>query len=329
MWMSEDKLFKLQNDEWGITVTISPEHGGEISSITVPFEGSVKEVLYRGNDFSEVSGWRGRAPLLWPAVGRSYTQAYLDKLKAGEGDPRFGEYDLQGKTLPIPIHGFAMRKPWEPYITDSDSILCSLTSDGETRRYYPFDFKIEVEYKLVGTKITATYRIISGEDGMCFSIGNHISFNLPLGGKGMYEDTLFRSSARKVLELTEYGMLSGIEKDMDFSLVRSLADETLHDMVTGGITRDEAYIELLNPCFVKDKGAPYGIRVSQREIPISGIRKANPDNFLLVLWGEPDKGYFCPEPWYGGPNSLNTKEGLIHLDAGEEFLWEMGVEFLV
>ena len=41
----------------------------------------------------------------------------------------------------------------------------------------------------------------------------------------------------------------------------------------------------------------------------------------FVLWGDADGGFFCPEPWLGGPDSLNTGAGRVVLHAGEAFTW--------
>ncbi len=321
---------KITDNAWGIEVLVAPEHGGEISSIKVPFEGRLTETLYRANDYSQKPGWRGKAPLLWPAVGRNYTECYLKRLKIGEANPRLGEYVLGDRVYPISIHGFAMSKPWQIIESSEDSLLCGLTSDEDTKKCYPFDFTLEVKYTLKGTKIIALYRVKSESQGLFFSIGNHITFNLPLGGIGTYTDTLLRASSTKVSGLTPYALLSGEETPRDFSDV-SLSDDSLLDMVTGGAGKD-AFVELINPKLAeerKDPKTPYGLKITQREVPTSGQIKASPEEFRFVFWGSPEEGYFCPEPWYGGPNSLNTKKGMIELDEGQEFLWEMGIEFLV
>ncbi len=46
------------------------------------------------------------------------------------------------------------------------------------------------------------------------------------------------------------------------------------------------------------------------------------------LYGGPQAGYFCPEPFFGLQNSLNLGHGLVKLRAGGEWKWrlELGVE---
>lgn len=44
-----------------------------------------------------------------------------------------------------------------------------------------------------------------------------------------------------------------------------------------------------------------------------------------MLWGDKSAGFICPEPWLGGPNSLNTKRGLVELAPGKSFRWGFAV----
>jgi hypothetical protein len=46
----------------------------------------------------------------------------------------------------------------------------------------------------------------------------------------------------------------------------------------------------------------------------------------FVMWGDADGKFFCPEPWLGAPNSLNTHEGIVVLKAGETFHWKYSVK---
>lgn len=54
-----------------------------------------------------------------------------------------------------------------------------------------------------------------------------------------------------------------------------------------------------------------------------------PQYYYFVLWGNRDQGFFCPEPWYGGPNSLNLRQGVVLLQSGEAASWTMDVRLLV
>jgi gluconolactonase len=43
-------------------------------------------------------------------------------------------------------------------------------------------------------------------------------------------------------------------------------------------------------------------------------------------YGGPSVGYFCPEPWFGVQNSLNTGVGLVKLKAGDSWTWRLDLQ---
>lgn len=43
----------------------------------------------------------------------------------------------------------------------------------------------------------------------------------------------------------------------------------------------------------------------------------------VVLWGSREEGFFCPEPWVGAPNSLNTGVGRVMLAPDRSFTWQV------
>lgn len=46
----------------------------------------------------------------------------------------------------------------------------------------------------------------------------------------------------------------------------------------------------------------------------------------FVVWGAPELGLYCLEPWLGGPNSLNTGDGRVDLPGGRAFSWAWSVQ---
>jgi hypothetical protein len=56
-----------------IKICVCPEKGGELSSVEYKNLFPDKELLFRGNDYSDTAcPFKGRAPLMWPAVTRNY-----------------------------------------------------------------------------------------------------------------------------------------------------------------------------------------------------------------------------------------------------------------
>ena len=48
---------------------------------------------------------------------------------------------------------------------------------------------------------------------------------------------------------------------------------------------------------------------------------------LFNVWGDVRDGFFSPEPWVGLQNSLVQRQGLVYLDPGDDFLWDVRVSY--
>src|ERR1043166_263061 len=103
-------LHRLTDEEAGLRVTLAPLAGAEITSFQLRQDNQWLELIDRAEDFRPCDRWRGRAPWLWPAVGRSYAPAKLARaLQNGEPLSEF-EWAHEGRLYPMPIHGFAMNR---------------------------------------------------------------------------------------------------------------------------------------------------------------------------------------------------------------------------
>ena len=67
----------VEDSAGGLRATIVPQRGAELASLQVRHRGGWVELLHRALDFSPTDEWQGRAPLLWPAVGRNFTPTQL------------------------------------------------------------------------------------------------------------------------------------------------------------------------------------------------------------------------------------------------------------
>ena len=155
---------------------------------------------------------------------------------------------------------------------------------------------------------------------MPFSIGNHLSLNIPLVPGGDPGAVVIRTPARKEFLLSERGLLSGESRAVDFGAGVRYGDRPgLADCVLGDFP-GEVYAEVIDP-------SGFGLRVSQRELP-SGEARTSPEHFYFVFYGDAQRTFLCPEPWYGGPNSLNERRGTVELEPGGVFRWEMAIELI-
>jgi len=213
-----------------------------------------------------------------------------------------------------------MHMPWELQSHEADEsgagATCTLSSTDETRGQYPFDFDLSACFLLSESALSITYRVESRSDGLPFSIGNHLSFALPFTPEGSFGDVVIRGPIDRQQVTTEAGLFSGEVLEIDLSQGARLVDERLHNGVFGPVLPESAAVE------VWQEGA-FGFRVSQRTLDPTAAP------LYFVLYAQPDDGLYCPEPWLSGPDSLNTRKGVVTLAAGESFSWQMILEPLL
>src|ERR1700740_438500 len=75
--------------------------------------------------------WTGRAPLLFPIIGRLPGDRFIH----------------DGQTYELPKHGFARRRVFEVVRREPALARFRLAADAETRAAYPFDFVLEAEFE--------------------------------------------------------------------------------------------------------------------------------------------------------------------------------------
>jgi galactose mutarotase-like enzyme len=151
---------------------------------------------------------------------------------------------------------------------------------------------------------------------MPFSIGNHLSLRMPFTSQGQFEKCTLRTPGSVIWQQNALCLLSGERTAVDLSSPTPVSRKELLDTVLGGFPRGQVWVELDDPANLR-------LRVSQSQKNLDGKMLAAEEDFYFVFWGDPALQYFCPEPWIGRPNSLNTGEGCVCLDPGQRFLWEI------
>ncbi len=87
------------------------------------------------------------------------------------------------------IHGFLPYDEMELVEQKADSLTLRLVSSPETRKQYPFEFTLDITWKLEGEKITITYQVKNTDDKkMYFGIGGHPGFQIPIEKNLKFED---------------------------------------------------------------------------------------------------------------------------------------------
>lgn len=148
----------LKNDL--LTVEIN-SHGAELKSIRNNRNGY--EYLWQGDP----AYWGRRSPVLFPIVGAVWN----------------GELRIDGLIYPMSQHGFARDCEFELIDGDDDcdsEAWFRLTSDADSLKVFPYGFRLEIGYSLMGERISVMWRVINTDTrDIAFQIGAHPAFNLP------------------------------------------------------------------------------------------------------------------------------------------------------
>lgn len=110
--------------------------------------------------------WGRHSPVLFPFVGKV----------------KDGKYRYKGVEYTMGQHGFARDMEFAFVSQTEDEIWFALESDEETMKKYPFVFRLEIGYKLVGNTLKVMWKVLNPavEEKLHFSIGAHPAFLCPI-----------------------------------------------------------------------------------------------------------------------------------------------------
>lgn len=203
---------------------------------------------------------------------------------------------IQGKEYHMGNHGFARNSEFEVVSVSEDSITLVLTSNEETLELYPFAFRLQVTYKLFGTKVEILYSIYNdSSQDMPFSFGLHPAFKCPLDEHEKFEDYRIEFSNKETLQ-GMYGPL-GLNNENIIP-----CDYTLFE------ANPTICFEYPRSSSVTLTNGLHGVKVN-----LVGYR-------WLAFWTKPTAPYLCIEPWHGHgdlddtPVAFEKREGtcIVH-----------------
>jgi galactose mutarotase-like enzyme len=242
--------------------------------------------------------WKRTSPVLFPIVG-----SLSD-----------GQYTYNGNSYEMSQHGFARDKEFELVESTDDELKFVLRSDSETKAKYPFDFELEIGYKINDDNVKVSWFVKNKSNkDMYFSIGGHPAFNCPVNEDDDKTDYKLKVDAKEVLlssvigkggTLTSRKKAFPLNKDGYMNITKNLFDD---DALI--IEDHQAHeVSLCTP-----DNEPY-ITVSF-DAPLFGI------------WSPvgKDAPFVCIEPWYGRcdrtafKGDLSKREWGNHLTPGETF----------
>lgn len=310
------KVIVLHDNVAGVEAAVAPTEGGELSSFKVTFKGQQIELLYHARDYDHKTGFQGKGPLLWPAVGAQYPTNTVPKESCG-----MGSYTAMGKSYPMICHGFARTVPWKEVNRTVDNhsarVTVELTASDATRKFYPYAFHLDTTYELIDGHLTIDYVVksdASNTEPMPFSIGNHIGFKLPFLSGTDPAKMLFETQNTVQLLRNTVGVLSGEQKERSFYTPEELGSFDAHVALPLAGYKSQPFSRLIDP-----QGMTLRLtQTASTNLPEPLIR--------TNAYGGPGVGYFCPEPWFGVQNSLNTGVGLMKINPGTSWTWRLALE---
>ena len=130
--------------------------------------------------------WPRCAPVLFPIVGNLRN----DRADSAQGEVRFGR------------HGLARNYEHEVIEALEDTVTYELVSNDDTRAKFPFDFKLNMTYRIVDDSLEQEFAVTNtGDVTLPFAVGGHPAFNVPAPG---CEDEDFSDYALKFAEPWTY-----------------------------------------------------------------------------------------------------------------------------
>ncbi len=246
--------------------------------------------------------WAKSSPILFPFIGALKDRKYIYNGK---------EYTIDTR------HGFARDNDFQLLEKIENKISFLFSSNKETKKKYPFDFDLIVNYEILGdNKVKMEYIVKNKTDGkMYFSIGYHPAFLLAEN----YEDYYLKLDKKVKIETYK---LDGVYIDSKDKLVISDCNNK---------------IEIKDKTFEIDSIILDG-NISEKTELLS--KKNNKkvtvyhDGFEYIAYWKPQKANFiCIEPWHGISDfndtdyRLETKKGIKKLEKNETFKTSLTFEF--
>ena len=237
--------------------------------------------------------WTGRAPILFPVIGLL----------------NVGHYRYNGRTYPMTKHGFARGSTFALTDQSDSAVTMRLAASDDTRPLYPFEFALDLSFRLDGAVMQVTAAIANhGAVPMPASFGFHpaLRWPLPYGAeRAMHRIAFDRDEPGPVRRIGSDGLLLP-ETEPSPVVRRNLA------------LRDDLFIaDALIFDSVRSRSVNYGaqqgpqLRITFTDFPVLGV------------WTKPGAGFICIEPWQGLPDpagfggDIRDKPGMMLISPGE------------
>ena len=291
-------------------ITIGVEdHGAELASLVLNATG--REYLWQ----ADPAYWKRHSPVLFPIVGSVWDGEYRSKGQKGILQP--GE-TWSVKSFKMGQHGFARDMDLQLIDDEPDSegnpqVLYVLRSSEETLKKYPYRFRLEIGYRLVGRTVEVIWRVMnpSRDEDLKFQIGAHPAFYWPLftnddiqAGVARQGEVLAQSKERGFFRLygTDGQPLSNATLKKSVITEKGCVDPTQSaefSLDANGCLALNAETTFAKDALVLENSqAPTVTLCDQDGKAYLTLKSEAP---LMGLWSPPGKNapFVCIEPWYG------------------------------
>lgn len=248
--------------------------------------------------------WPGQATNLFPNVGMVSRERVL----------------VDNKEYPFIQHGFARNMEFSLCQRTESKLLFELSSNPQTRKYFPFQFRFQIEYRLEENVVYQGYRVLNDDSRpFSFGVGAHTGFYCPILVSENPADYAIKFETEETLTeivRNEESLCTGEER----LFLKNSDTLNLHD----GLFNNGAFI-------LKGFKSEYLTLFSKKSrVYVKVGFKGFP---YVTFWSRPGSLYFiCIEPWCGLPDYINsdhnifTKPGNNRLDKSEVFYREQSFE---
>ncbi|SFR82772.1 aldose 1-epimerase family protein [Sphingomonas jatrophae] len=275
-----------------LTATISPR-GAELQSLT---DRQGRGYLWDG----DAAWWGGRSPILFPVIG------------VVNG----GTIRVDGRAYTMPKHGVVRHRDFALVEAGDSAATFRLEADAETLAAYPFEFALEVSYRIEDATLAMQARVENrGAAAMPASFGFHPAFRWPLPGGE-------RDGQRLVFEHAEHEPIRRIDPAGQLQ-ARTFPSPIVGDTLTleDGLFEEDALIldGLWSRAATLESPGARSLRIEWPGMPLLGV------------WTKPGAPFICIEPWQGVADpqgyagEFRDKPGVVEIPPEGSRTFEMRV----
>lgn len=253
--------------------------------------------------------WQNCSPLLFPTVGNC----------------RDGKTVIEGVVYEIPKHGFCKVTDFAVEQPAEDSAVFSIRDSEETKKMYPYAFRLSLAYTLKEDGLHMDYLVENLDSRpIHYELGAHPGFNCPLCKGERFEDYVLEFEKE---ETTDSMVYDASHLQFDVNHRKPLLN---HSRI----------LPLSYDLFVDD--AIFFDKIASRKVALKnpatqkGVEVDYRDFETVAFWtAMPSKGPFlCVEPWNGSAirsdedDELKNRHFIQTVEAGEKKGYHLGIRIL-